>query len=169
MSQSQIEDVVSTLLSAPVKAATYANREQMLIWRDYLKEIKAVISAADSDQQKVNLINQYISMAPKWKVAAQIEVGITMRVASISKTSAGGSLGIAVGLVQTAGQFSSETSTSTESLLTARALYSLTNDNEVQLANFLNSLGIDPAAPEQITTAVETLEKITVSSATTTQ
>lgn len=161
MSQSQIEDVVSTLLSAPVKAATYANREQMYIWRDYLKTIQAVIDTVNDTEQKVALISQYISMAPIWKVAAQIDVGITMRIASISKTSIGSTLGITVGLVQTAGQFSSEKSTSTESLLTARAHYSLTNDNEIQLADFLNSLGINLAAPEQVTTAVAKLESIT--------
>lgn len=161
MSQSQIEDVVSTLLSAPVKAATYANREQMYIWRDYLKTIEAVIGTVTDPAQKVALISQYMSMAPTWKVAAQIDVGITMRIASISKTTVGGSLGIAVGVVQTAGQFSSEKSTSTESLLTARALYSLSNDNEIQLENFLSSLGIDLAQPDQVATAVGKLESIT--------
>jgi hypothetical protein len=160
MSQSQIEDIVGTLLTAPVKAVTYANREQMYIWRDYLKTISALIDIESTQDEKVSLVKQYLSMAPIWKVSATVEVGITMRIASVSKSAKGGSIGLAVGLLQVAGQFSSESSTTSESVMTAKAIYALSNDKEIKLTEFMSTLGVTVTSPDQVVTAIGKLENI---------
>jgi len=159
MSTYQIENIVSTLLSAPVKAATYANKEQLQIWRDYLETVQKLTSQLEGGA-KLETIQHYINMAPAWKVAANLDIGITMRIASITKTTAGGSLSLTLGLLQSAGQFSTESTTTSESVLTAKAHYVLTNDTEVKLAEFLKSLGVSPTQPEQLQTAVAQLSKL---------
>ncbi|NMP33393.1 hypothetical protein HII17_17740 [Thalassotalea sp. M1531] len=159
MSQTKIEDLVGALLTAPAKAVIYANREQAVIWKDYLAFVAGLTSRAKA-AEKVHIIERYIEMAPKWKVAAELEVGMTSRVASVTKKSLGASIGIGVGLLQSAGQFASETSTSSESVMKIKAKYALSNDTETSLKEYMSSMGIELANESDLTKASQHLSAI---------
>ena len=58
-------------------------------------------------------------------MAAQVSVGITMRVASINRTEGGATLGLGIGLLQAPGTFGFVSESTSESILLERIKLSL--------------------------------------------
>ena len=159
MKKNDVSQVITTLLTAPTEAVVNAAAEQRRIWAKWLTDVQRILdSMPEGDNEARQLvIREHLSLAPVWKMSAQISVGITMRVASIERKEGEASFGLGVGLLQASGGFGFMSESSTESVLQAHANYALSNDKEVSIESYLNSLGVDAVAAGEVNTAISKL------------
>lgn len=157
MATGDVAKVLTNLFTAPTEAAVNAASEQRRVWIDWLRDVERLVSAASDEAVKRAIVRRHLDLAPVWKMAAQVSVSITMRVASIKRFEGGATLGLAVGLLQASGSFGFMSESSTESVMQARAQYALTNETEVSLADYLEDLGVDATDPAQLKAAISKL------------
>lgn len=154
----EVSQVITTLLTAPGRAAVRASREQRAIWIEWLRDVQGLLEGEEDPEIRKSIVRQHMRLAPVWQASVQVSLGITMRVASIERREAGMTLGLGVGLLQSSGSFGFMSETSAESVLQARAQYALSNQGEVTLPAYLESLGVDVAGAEDVTAALSKLE-----------
>ena len=154
---SDLTNLITTLFTAPTEAVVDASAEQRRIWIKWLKDVLRLINDTDDDASKDKIINEHLKLAPVWKLNAKISLGVTMRVSSIERTEAGASLGIGVGMLQASGSFSFMSESTSESVMQARAEYALSNENEVNLKDYMATLGIDLSKASEVENAIKKL------------
>ncbi len=152
--------MITTLLTAGPDAAIQANREQRKIWADWLEDIIDMLGEIGEEidfEKREIFISEQLSLAPAFKLNAFISVSSSMRIASIDRVDASGGLGLSLGLLQISGSFGMSQQNSSESTLQARAEYTLTNNNELSLSDYLGSLGVKTSDPTELQNAVTIL------------
>lgn len=161
MKNNDVSQIITTLLTAPTEAVVNAASEQRRIWAKWLKDVERILASMpdeDEDEEaKKIIIQEHLSLAPVWKMSAQISVGITMRVASIERKEGKSSFGLGIGLLQASGGFGFMSESSSESVLQAHANYALSNDKEVTIGDYLSKLGIDAVEAGEVGTAIAKL------------
>lgn len=159
MANNDIPGMVADLLTAPAEGVVEAASRQRKIWIKWLTDIKRILDSADQndDELKKKIIKTHLELAPVWKLSAQLSLGMTMRIASINRTEANASLGLAVGLLTFGGSFGFMSESSSESVIQIRAQYALSNEKEVKLTEYLDSLGVTLADAADVTKAIEKL------------
>jgi len=154
-----VAKVITTLFTAPTEAAVNTAVEQRRIWIKWLEDVNRILETVPDDaERRKAIIREHLRLAPTWKLAAQVSVGITMRVASINRFEGGVTLGLGLSMLQVAGSFGFVSESTSESVLHARAQYALTNDAEVTLGDYLDALGVGLAEASDVTSAIERLE-----------
>jgi hypothetical protein len=160
MATDDLTRVFTTLFTAPTEATVKAAAAQRRIWIDWLRDVKALVDSTADDNVKKAIISEHLALAPTWRMAAKISVGVTMRVASVKRVEGGASLGLGLGTVQVAGNFGFMSQSSSESVLQARAEYSLTNDREISLGDYLTTLGVPIVNANEVDTAIASLSPV---------
>lgn len=151
--------VLTNLFVSPTEAVVLAASEQRRIWIIWLKDIQRLLQALpDGDNDAAStLISGHMRLAPVWKMSAQISVGMTMRIASINRMDGEASIGFGLGLLQASGNFGFMSESSSESVFQAQASYALSNESEITLVDYLSTLGVTPASPSDLQTAIDKL------------
>jgi hypothetical protein len=159
MATTDLTDVFTTLFTAPASAVCRAEREYRRIWLDWLRDLSALIAAAPNPMTADQLA-KHLELAPVLQFESFIEVGITMRIASVSEMRAGITAGLRLSVIETSGSFGFVSRNTRESVLQAKAQYTLSNTGAMTLKDYLGTMSIDLAKPDDVKTAVATLEKV---------
>ncbi len=155
MAQADLKDIINTLFTAPVEASLMAEEGYRRIWIEWLKKLAKILDGTGGGK---DLIESHLDMAPVMKFEAAIDVAITMRIVTVKETSGGGGLGLAVGPFQASGQFGFSNQNTSDSTLSARARYQLSNTNEQTLRGYLADAGIPVTKKEELPAAIEKME-----------
>jgi hypothetical protein len=158
MSSTSLASVFRELFSAPCKAATDCEQDYRNIWADWLKFKKNLLTDAAGNLLPGVSLDKLIETAPIVALDGVIEVGITMRIASVSERNASLSGGLALGPVYASGGYGFMNRTSEESMFQASTRYTITNNNK-DLKTYLANSSIDLAKPDSLTKAIEFLQK----------
>ncbi len=149
-----ISDVFEDLFEAPLRAVTKAEAKYLKIWAEWLNiQLKLIGESTRSPEQ----ITSLMSRAPTVTLDGSIDVGITMRIASVKKSEGGGSIGLQVGPVHASGAFGFSKTSTQESIFQASARFALSNNN-ADLSQFLSSQGLTPTSVEDLTKASELIK-----------
>ncbi len=137
------------------------------IWSDHLNKILIILNERNninqlgplSAAQKKEIVSDGLRSAPVMKLSGTIDIGITMRIASVEQTKGGISVGLGVGPIGINGQFGFMQSSTSESVMQVRAQYTMSND-DVTLTEYLGKSQITLTEPTQLNHAIKFLEKI---------
>jgi hypothetical protein len=148
--------MINCIFLAPGRAALEAEAGYRAIWQEWLEGTAKRIGF-DPQNPKVEqwkCLKDQLSLAPVMKINGSIEIGLTMRIASVKDKQGGVMLG--TGPIGISGGYSKQTTE--ESVMSVRACFTLTNE-EVSLDKFLEKSGIDLEEPSDFGKAVEHLKK----------
>lgn len=165
MKNNNLSSVFTDLFTAPVEATLHAEKRYREIWIEWLRNLKSLVDALAKDSpgaydDKVTaFIQSQLSMAPIMRMEALVDVSVNLRVTSVRQMEVGGSLGLQLGALQAAGSFSFASQKTEESILTARATYTLANANQLSLSDYLEKALIPLDRPAHFDAAVEFLIK----------
>lgn len=158
MSLTTLESMVTTLFTAPGAAAIEADKAYRDIWAKWLQRVSKLIEGLPPGDV-ARVLAEHLKLAPILKVNGRIEMGLTMRVASVTERSGSVGINLGVGPIGVSGSYGFLDRSSEESVMQVRAAYTLTND-EVSLASYLSNLGgITLASAQDVTNAVAFLKK----------
>ncbi len=150
------------LFTAPAEASIEAEKNYRALWLQWLLDLQEMIKTQKLKSEKANhAIVQHLELAPVMKFDGIIECGVTMRIAAITEKGKSVSTGIQLGVIQSTGSFGFMHRQSNESVLQAKAQYTITN-REVSMADYLGHFSIDLASPADLTKAISFLEKTTL-------
>jgi hypothetical protein len=158
MSNRNLVSVFQELFSAPLEAATKAEADYRRIWADWL-EWKYQLVKKDDDNFKDGVQwDSLLETAPVVDLDQVVEVGVTLRIASVTERNASGSLGIGVGPIHISGGFGFVNRTTQESLMQASTRVTITN-NRKDLKQYLADHRIVITNPKELKTAFEGLRQ----------
>jgi hypothetical protein len=153
-----IESMVSTLFTAPGNAAVEAERAYRQIWISWLKDLAALVKARNFQAGEADMmVKEHAKLAPIMRIGGNIDIGITMRIASVSEKQGSISLNLGVGPIGASGSFGFMNRTSEESVLQVHAQYAIAN-TEIGLEEFLKDSKLTLASPADVDTAIKFLE-----------
>ena len=158
MSTTSLESMVTTLFTAPGAAVIDAEQSYREIWSKWLERIAKLIGTLPQGSDIAKAIAEHAKLAPILKLNGRIEMGLTMRIASVSERTGSVAVGLAVGPIGVSGSFGFLDRSAEESVMYVRAAYTLSND-EVSLANYLSTWGITLASADDVTKAIAFLKK----------
>jgi hypothetical protein len=147
MATSSIESMITTLFTAPGRAALEAEAGYRKIWADWLTQAKKFVG------DDLTALQKMMPSAPVMKVSGVLELAVSMRVAEISGLN--GSLSLGAGPISVSGGYFRQSSE--ESALTARGTFTLTN-TEVDLQSYLARAGIELTDPAKLDLAIKQLQ-----------
>lgn len=160
MATTDLTDVFTTLFTAPAGAVARAEREYRNIWLEWLRELAGLADAAVGPMTREQLA-AHLELAPVLHFDSMIEVGVTMRVASVSEMRGGLTAGLRLSVVETSGSFGFLSRGTHESILQAKAQYTLSNTARMSLKDYLGTISIELAGPDDVKTAIAALERLT--------
>ena len=134
-----IDQVFTTLFTAPTKAVNDAIREGQKNWIQHLQYIETLLNQTkkDSDSYTVSNLIELLSFAPTITLESYIETAITMKVASTSRSEGGIGAAIQLQALQVSGTFGFMSTNSQESTLQARAHYHIHSTRESKSLSLL--------------------------------
>ena len=144
MASQSLESMITTLFTAPGRAALEAEAGYRRIWMDWLAQNKQLFGPEAAIRMMPN--------APVMKIAGGLELALTMRIASISQANAQIALG--TGPLSVSGGYFRQTSE--ESTMSVRANFTLSNA-DVDLSGFLDRAGLTPTGPATLDKAIAQL------------
>jgi hypothetical protein len=163
MSTASLEKMIGTVFTAPARAVVEAEEQYRKIWAEWLATTLSRIKAThpttllpespDKDKAQAEILNKHLMLAPVMKLNGRIELGLTMRVASVSGFDAKLTLG--AGPVSVSGGYFRQATE--ESVLSIRAGFTMTN-TEVNLAGYLAENSIPLATATDVENAVKFLK-----------
>lgn len=148
MSTQSLERMISTLFTAPGRAALEAEVGYRKIWAEWLEQTMKLVGKDPAALEKM------MAFAPVMKVSGVLELAVSMRVAEVSGLN--GSLSLGTGPISVSGGYFRQASE--ESSLTARGTFTLTN-TEVDLQTYLARSGLTPVevgSPDKTVAALQT-------------
>lgn len=148
MATSSLESMITTLFTAPGRAALEAEAGYRQIWADWLTRSRALVG------DDVAALMKLVPQAPVMKFSGVLELSLSMRVASVSQVD--GRISLGTGPISVSGGYFRQTSE--ESAMTVRGTFTLTN-TEVDLETYLSRLSLTPTDPATLNKAIETLGK----------
>lgn len=159
MATTDLTELFTTLFTAPARASWCAEREYRRIWVGWLEDLSRLIAASGGAMDAEGL-DRHLAMAPVMRFEGLIELGVTMRVASVGEMRGGLGAGLRLGAIETSGSFGFMSRSTQDSILQAKAQYTLTNDHSMTLSEYLETLSITLANPEDVAVAIEALRNV---------
>jgi hypothetical protein len=148
MATPTLESMITSLFTAPGRAAVEAEAGYRQIWADWLKTSAALVG------NDVAALMKMAPQAPVMKFSGVLELSLSMRVASVSQVD--GKISLGTGPISVSGGYFRQTSE--ESAMTVRGTFTLTNA-EVDLTTYLSRMSLTPTDPASLTKAIDTLGK----------
>lgn len=131
MSEASISTVFQDLFQAPLKAVTDAEARYRAIWADWIQmQYDLAFDKTKNDWRAGVDFSKVMQTAPVISLDGVIEVGITMRIASVREISANLNIGISVGPIYASGGFGFMNRTTQESVFQASTRFTLSNQNK---------------------------------------
>lgn|SRR5574337_388043 len=146
MATQSLETMISTLFTAPGRAALEAEAGYRKIWADWLT------STADLVGKDATKVMAMAPQAPVMKFSGVLELSLSMRVASVSQ--AEGKISLGTGPISVSGGYFRQTSE--ESSMTVHGTFTLTN-TEADLSTYLARMSLTPTDPASLDKAIATL------------
>lgn len=142
-----IESMISTLFTAPGRAALEAEAGYRQIWADWLGRTRKLVG------EHPDKIMSMMPSAPVMKISGVLELAVSMRVADVSRVN--GQLSLGTGPISVGGGYFRKSAE--ESAMTARGTFTLTNA-EVDLQTYLARAGITPSDLPKLDAAIKFLQ-----------
>lgn len=159
MTTTSISTVFSELFEAPLRAATEAEARYRAVWADWISSQFRLFSASGT-AITADVIAKVIDLAPVVKLDGFIDVAITMRIAEVKEKEAGFSGGLQLGIIQSAGKYSSYEKSAQESVFQASTRFSISN-TDANLRQFLTDRGLVPTNAQELNRVVNILNTAT--------
>ncbi len=143
-----ISKALGDLFRAPLDAVTDAERDYLAIWSQWLDmQLKLIGDKELTLEQIEKLLNK----APSVKLDGFVDVGISMRIATVSQFDVGVGVGANLGVapVHVSGSFGFSRTSSNESMFQASARFAVSNHNS-ELAGFLKDMGEMPKTTSEL-------------------
>jgi hypothetical protein len=158
MGTTSLTNVFRELFVAPLSAATTTEEDYRRIWANWLDQQLKLLSD-DSGELKPGVdLKKLLETAPVINLDGVIEVGITMRIASVKEFDATLQVGLSLGPIYGSGGFGFVNRTSQESVFQASTRYTISNFDR-NLKKYLEDRNITLANPDEMKTAIEILKK----------
>ena len=159
MVTTDLKEVFKMLFTAPAEASIEAEKNYRVIWLQWLLDLQDLIKIQKLKSEKANnAITEHLELAPVMKFDGIIECGVTMRIAAITEKGKSVSTGIQLGVIESTGSFGFMHRQTNESVLQAKAQYTVTN-REISLSNYLKNFSINLTSPTELTAAISFLKK----------
>ena len=155
MASTDLPGVLNSFFTAPAEASLNAEREYRQIWAKWLNDLLSMINELDNAAAK-NAISKQLNIAPVLHFAANIEVGVTMRISGVRETSANASMGLQLATFSASGGFGFMERETHESVLQVRAKYALSNQ-QITLGEYLGNLSIPVTSVNEVKNAINKL------------
>ena len=158
MSTTSLTNVFRELFVAPLNAVTQAEADYRQIWAAWLEDQLRLLATPDGKLKEGASLEKVLDTAPIINLDGVIEVGITMRIASVQEFNASADVGLAVGPIFVSGGFGFMNRTTQESIFQASARFTLSN-HEKNLKKYLMDRNIPVTNPKEVSNAVDILKK----------
>lgn len=158
MSTTSLTNVFRELFAAPLNAVTRTEKDYRQIWAEWLEDQLKLLVTSDGKLRAGVDLQKVLDTAPIITLDGVIEVGITMRIASVQEFNASADVGLAVGPIFTSGGFGFMNRTSQESVFQASARYTISNHDK-NLNKYLADRNIPVTNPKEVSSAIELLKK----------
>jgi len=167
MSTASITNVIEQLFSAPLNAATNAEKNYRKIWLDWIDHKVKLLEKVSGNTKtegtkkvlKPEIIANMFNQAPIVSLEGTIDIGITMRISSVKESGGEVSAGIQVGPVHAGGKFSFMNQKSEESMFQAATSFALGNTDKVDLKTYLENMGLDTSSANALADARKILSE----------
>jgi hypothetical protein len=157
MSTTSLSTVFNEIFTTPLNAVCEAEKKYRSIWADWIRFQIPLFKAANGGNLDKASIDKMLDLAPVVKLDGVIEVGITMRIAEVSKKDGSINAGLQLGPVHASGSFGFSKQTSSESLFQASTRFTLSNQ-QTNLKEYLSDRNIVPTDEITLTEAAQSLE-----------
>jgi hypothetical protein len=149
-----LKEMVRTIFLTPGEAALEAEKGYRRIWADWIADTIGLAKTSNpaDETKQVEALRNLMQFAPIMKINGQIELGLTMRVASVEGGK--GEISLGTGPIGITGGYYREESQ--ESVMTIHGTFTLTN-TETDLTQYLALHNITLATPADVTKAVDLL------------
>lgn len=152
-------DLVGTIMNTPIDAVTRGERAYLQIWKQRLTAIRDRAPSGSGTNTNMDWLRAELAYVPVMKLAGDINVAATVRLASVREI--GGNIGLTVGVgpIGITGGFGYSQRSTEESVIQIAATFKLTN-GEITLLDYLKQTqNITLAQPSDLTTAITHLDK----------
>ncbi len=150
-----ISEVLSDMFRSPLNAVVEAERNYLAIWADWLEMQLKLIGDDDLTQEQIEAL---MTKAPAVKLDGFIDVGVSMRIATVKQKDVSFGVGIGVGPVHASGAFGFSKTSSQESMFQASARFNITNHN-TDLSAFLAERGKTPYTIQDVHDVTDLMRK----------
>ena len=161
MSTTSLTNVFRELFVAPLNAVTRTESDYRQIWASWLEDQLNLLATPDGKLREGVDLEKVLDKAPIINLDGVVEVGITMRIASVQEFSASADVGLAVGPIYGSGGFGFMNRTTQESIFQASTRYTLSN-HEKNLKQYLKDRNIPVTDPNEVRGAIDILKNGTV-------
>ena len=127
------------------------------IWVEWLNALNTLFKDTMKPAEQKALIEKNLDLAPVMKMNAKVEIGLTMRMASVTQREGKLEVGLNVGPIGASGSYGFMSRSTEESVMQVHAAYTMSN-NDVTLAEYLDKKNLDLATAEDVNNAVAALE-----------
>ena len=158
MTTTSLTSVFRELFVAPLSAATSTEEDYRRIWADWLEQQKQLLSNDDGQLPSELDLEKILDLAPTVSLDGVIEVGITMRIASVKEYDVSLQTGLSLGPIYGSGGFGFVNRSSQESVFQASTRYTLSNFDR-DLKKYLQDRNIQLTKPGDLENAVKMLRK----------
>lgn len=158
MSTTSLISVFRELFVAPLNAAASTEEDYRQIWANWLEQQLKLLTDAEGQLKPGVEMDKILDLAPAIHLDGVIEVGITMRIASVKEYNASVDVGLSLGPIYGSGGFGFVNRSSQESIFQASTRFAMSNF-ERNLRKYLKDRNIQLASAEDLTQAVATLRK----------
>ena len=158
MSTTSLTNVFRELFVAPLSAVTQTEADYRRIWAQWLEQQLRLLTEENGELRPGVELAKMMDSAPKVNLDGVIEVGITMRIASVREYDASIEAGLAIGPIHASGGFGFVNRSSQESVFQASTRYTISNFDR-NLKKYLEERNIPVTKLEDVKTAIEVLKK----------
>ena len=158
MSTTSLTNVFRELFVAPLNAVTQTEEDYRRIWAHWLEQQLQLLTLENGELRPGVELSTLLDNAPIVNLDGVIEVGITMRIASVREYDASIEAGLAIGPIHASGGFGFVNRSSQESVFQASTRYTISNFDR-NLKRYLEDRNIPVAKLDDVKTAIDVLKK----------
>lgn len=156
MSNSSISTVFEELFSTPLESVAKSENDYRKIWANWIAFQIPLFRDSNLKLSK-EAIDKMFELAPVVKLDGIIDVGITMRIAEVSKKEGELKAGLKVGPIFASGSFGFSKETSQESVFQASTRFTISNQ-ESNLKEYLSARNMKPDNEKDLMKTIEKLK-----------
>jgi hypothetical protein len=158
MSTTSLISVFRELFVAPLNAAASTEEDYRQIWANWLEQQHKLLTGDDGQLKPGVEMDKILDLAPVINLDGVIEVGITMRIASVKEYKTSGEVGMSLGPIYGSGGFGFVNRSSQESVFQASTRFAMSNFDR-NLKKYLEDRNIQLTDAKDLTEAVAILRK----------
>ena len=158
MSTTSLTNVFRELFVAPLSAVTRTEEDYRRIWSQWLEQQLKLLTGDDGKLRQGVDLARLLDTAPVVSLDGVIEVGIAMRIASVSEFDASLQTGLGIGPIYASGGFGFVNRSSQESVFQASTRYTISNFGR-DLKEYLEDRNIPVTSLDDVKNAINILKQ----------